>query len=532
MAARKQIRRRIRRVRPVVRRMPSSSATAARVDAKESSSSDSGLMIGGAHDPAERAADQMADRVMRMPDSSAFDSSVSAQRKCEACEAEDEKLRRVPEKPDEEEKVQAKLAASAPVAAGGSAVAATPVASKAIRSMGAGKPIARADRAFFEPRFGADLSSVRIHDGQAADRASRGIHARAFTQGKNIAFAKGEFQPGSGKGRQLMAHEIAHVVSGDKDLHRKDDVCLEADAASHRSAFATEVAEAHAKKDDNRAVRAIKKLLRCDSTADDTHVHSVMQSSYGKKKTGKLIAASKTALGGHVGFYPKYAGDIKSRLKEIGVTDTEEHKTFATSPSGKKHRKRAAKAAKTAKAQLERADILYFRGHQFAQYRAPGMFTDGAEERGVDLRYLKRAGGFPNVKLMISTSCATLCNEAITVFTGLFPSAKIFGYGKSAPIEGKQVRLEFGKQVRALKSPLLLESASDVSKLTGAWKAAIEKRHPREKNAKKVRPGFYNGSKLFYWSGKAWVDGKKGDSTNNCKRKRNFSRQYPAPPTS
>jgi hypothetical protein len=185
------------------------------MDAKQSLSGQGGLMIGGVMDPAERAADQTADRVMRMPMSQPL-----VQRKCEACEGEEKKVQRAPEEPEKEDVVQAKAQAkgsaksapvASPVASGAGASAASPGAAKAIRSMGTGQPLARAERAFFEPRMGTDLSSVRVHDGPAADKANRSINARAFTLGNNVAFAKGEHQPGTETGRHLMAHELAHV---------------------------------------------------------------------------------------------------------------------------------------------------------------------------------------------------------------------------------------------------------------------------------------------------------------------------------
>lgn len=217
MAVRRHIRRRIRRARPTVRRSSSSSATAARMDAKRSASDDSGLMIGGVQDPAEKAADQMADRVMRMPASGPV-----VQRKCAACEGEEKKVKRAPQEQDEEETVQTKSASnSTPVAAGASAVAASPGAATAIKSMGSGKPLARAERAFFEPRFGTDLSSVRIHDGPASDKANRAVKARAFTLGSDVAFAKDEHQPGTETGRRLLAHELAHVVGENTNARRE-----------------------------------------------------------------------------------------------------------------------------------------------------------------------------------------------------------------------------------------------------------------------------------------------------------------------
>ena len=195
MAQRRQVRRRVKRTRPSVRRAPSSSAAGARTEAKQSMGGDGGLMIGGVHDPAEKQADRMADRVMRMPSPGPM-----VQRECKSCEGENNKVRAKP------------APRSAPTAPGASAAPASPGAAGAIKSMGSGMPLAKADRAFFEPRFGADLSGVRVHDGAPADKASRGINARAFTHGNDVAFAKGEYQPGTKAGRHLMAHELSHVV--------------------------------------------------------------------------------------------------------------------------------------------------------------------------------------------------------------------------------------------------------------------------------------------------------------------------------
>jgi hypothetical protein len=60
--------------------------------------------------------------------------------------------------------------------------------------------------------YGADFSSVRVHDGSTAQRAARSVGARAFTIGNRIVFGAGEYQPDSETGQQLIAHELAHVV--------------------------------------------------------------------------------------------------------------------------------------------------------------------------------------------------------------------------------------------------------------------------------------------------------------------------------
>lgn len=87
----------------------------------------------------------------------------------------------------------------------------TAEATAKIRSLGSGVPLPKAERTFFEPRLGQDLSTVRVHSDENANAASNSIHARAFTLGADIAFAKGEYRPGTTGGRHLLAHELVHV---------------------------------------------------------------------------------------------------------------------------------------------------------------------------------------------------------------------------------------------------------------------------------------------------------------------------------
>lgn len=75
-----------------------------------------------------------------------------------------------------------------------------------------GEKLPESERTFFEGRFGRDFSQVRLHTGDAAERATRAVNARAFTVGRDIVFGKGQFQPGTREGRRLMAHELTHTV--------------------------------------------------------------------------------------------------------------------------------------------------------------------------------------------------------------------------------------------------------------------------------------------------------------------------------
>lgn len=74
-----------------------------------------------------------------------------------------------------------------------------------------GEAIPEAERRPLEARLGHNLAEVRIHRGPAAEAMAAGAEARALTVGEHIAFAEGEYQPGSPEGRSLLAHEVAHT---------------------------------------------------------------------------------------------------------------------------------------------------------------------------------------------------------------------------------------------------------------------------------------------------------------------------------
>lgn len=88
-------------------------------------------------------------------------------------------------------------------------------------------------RAYFEPRFQADFSTVRLHP-EAAAAQQEG--ARAFAHGPDIAFAPGQYAPGSRSGLTLIAHELAHVVQqrrgGPAPAHRVPAIERDARAAA------------------------------------------------------------------------------------------------------------------------------------------------------------------------------------------------------------------------------------------------------------------------------------------------------------
>jgi hypothetical protein len=63
-----------------------------------------------------------------------------------------------------------------------------------------------------ESRFGQDFSEVRVHTDAKAAESARALNALAHTVGHDIVFESNEYKPETQEGRQLLAHELAHVV--------------------------------------------------------------------------------------------------------------------------------------------------------------------------------------------------------------------------------------------------------------------------------------------------------------------------------
>lgn len=60
-----------------------------------------------------------------------------------------------------------------------------------------------------ESAHNADFSNVKVH---ANSSRAPAVGALAYTQGNEIHFAPGHYNPGSSTGKKLLGHELAHVV--------------------------------------------------------------------------------------------------------------------------------------------------------------------------------------------------------------------------------------------------------------------------------------------------------------------------------
>lgn len=123
-----------------------------------------------------------------------------------------------------------------------------PIVEDVLRSPG--RPLDPSAREFMEPRFGHDFANVRVHDDRTAAESARAVSARAFTLGRDVVFGAGQYAPDTREGRNLLAHELTHVVQqGDTVVpsQRELEVTTPADASElEADAVAERVVGMHA----------------------------------------------------------------------------------------------------------------------------------------------------------------------------------------------------------------------------------------------------------------------------------------------
>jgi Domain of unknown function (DUF4157) len=109
-------------------------------------------------------------------------------------------------------------------------------------SRDAGRPLDPIVRHRMQATLGSDFGDARIHTGEGAATATREVDARALTIGNRIAFAPGQFHPGSAASERLLAHELAHVAQGARPASDPSTALSDPSAAAEREADAASLA--------------------------------------------------------------------------------------------------------------------------------------------------------------------------------------------------------------------------------------------------------------------------------------------------
>ncbi|MFB2983622.1 Rossmann-like fold-containing protein [Microseira sp. BLCC-F43] len=152
------------------------------------------LTVGAPGDKYEQEADNMAAKVMTMPDS-ALQQPIQRQ-----TEAEQEQLQTQP--------LGNTITPLVQRSGDRSTQASSSIESRLNSSKGGGSPLPDDVRSFMEPRFGADFSSIKVHNDSNAVQMNKELGAQAFAHGSDIYYGAGK-SPGK---NELTAHELTHTI--------------------------------------------------------------------------------------------------------------------------------------------------------------------------------------------------------------------------------------------------------------------------------------------------------------------------------
>lgn len=135
------------------------------------------------------------------------------QRMCTACEKEKEK-NPVQKKSDN----------------GG--IASPQLSSKIEGSTGKGNSLPQKTLSEMNNSFGVDFNTVSIHTDSDAAQLNKELGAQAFTHGTDIYFNNGRYNPQSSEGKQLLAHELTHVVQQTGMIQKQNETNIFEDLGS------------------------------------------------------------------------------------------------------------------------------------------------------------------------------------------------------------------------------------------------------------------------------------------------------------
>jgi hypothetical protein len=82
-----------------------------------------------------------------------------------------------------------------------------------------GMPLDQQTQSFMSERFAYDFSHVKIHNNTVATKSAAAVNALAYTNGNNIVFNEGQYQPSTSDGKKLLAHELTHVIQQGKSTN-------------------------------------------------------------------------------------------------------------------------------------------------------------------------------------------------------------------------------------------------------------------------------------------------------------------------
>lgn len=150
------------------------------------------LTIGQVGDKYEQEADQVAHDVVKQ------------------INAPTQEVQRDPQAEEEEDKVQRKP--NLQLKGLGGETASHDIEANINQARGGGQSLDTGLQQSMGQAMGADFSQVTIHTDNTSEQLNQSLQAKAFTTGNDVFFGKGEYNPSTQGGQELIAHELTHVV--------------------------------------------------------------------------------------------------------------------------------------------------------------------------------------------------------------------------------------------------------------------------------------------------------------------------------
>lgn len=134
--------------------------------------------------------------------------------------------------------------------------------------------------------LGADFSGVRVHTDSNSDTLNRSLSAQAFTTGSDIFFSQGAYNPGTHSGKQLLAHELTHVVQQGAGKPNKVQTKLTVGPASDKY-----------EEEADQVAGQVMRSIATPQKPEEVSLGSVQRSPFIQRKSNKLKQKSTyTAL--------------------------------------------------------------------------------------------------------------------------------------------------------------------------------------------------------------------------------------------
>lgn len=394
-------------------------------------------------------------------------------------------LRRQAETPEKEETIQKKET-------GASTRTAPAEASSQIRSLQGGQPLPPQARQFFEPKFSADFSRVKIHnDGKAHDLAAS-VEAKAFTYGNHIVFNQGRYDTQSAEGKTLLAHELTHVVQnedGSQKIQKAEQTPgmsempqTDNSAADVKTDLETLLGPLPAKNVYDPArmneLALYLKRIRREYPAQISETQNQLEFYFGAQSP-QVWDNSMLPFAGYVGTAVVDGKSLFQSSQKQGLDEAE---------------------GKARKVRTAASDVLFFSGHHwgsteynYAHYRqtlgehnpeqlraaaqsCPGPYgcagtfvnSPTSSDKTYDIKQEDLSSS--RVRLMIITSCNGLNKNGFGFFRSLYPNALILGYASAAPEFQKWTMNGFIEQ---LPADLTLDN-NGLNRVVASWVTYVE----------------------------------------------------------